>query len=361
MRGRVTAVVGAQYGSEGKGAVIQHLAQEYKIHVRTGGPNAGHTIYYNGEEFKMQVIPCGWINQQAELVIGVGALVDVHQLEKELTWIKKFDPYVGKRIYIDENAGYLDPAFKDAEGGVDGEIHNRIGSTGKGVGAARVGRISRDPEEFLLMKHAKDHGLLSPEVSRLLHHDTAKLLHHAVSQGDWVLLEGAQGSGLSLLHGPWPYVTSTDTNAAQMLADCGLPPNALTDCILVARTYPIRVAGNSGPLEDEITWNEISRRVGRKVEERTTVTNKIRRIGKWDSKLFIKAVRLNGPTEIALTFLDYLYPKDTGKVTMDNLSRESQEFIDFVETLSAPARVRYIGTGPGEDGPVCIIDRGHVS
>jgi adenylosuccinate synthase len=146
-----------------------------------------------------------------------------------------------------------------------------------------------------------------------------------------------------------------------MLADCGLPPSAMTDCILVARTYPIRVAGNSGPLEEELTWAEISKRTGKKVEERTTVTNKIRRIGRWDSKLFIKAVRLNGPTEVAITFMDYLYPRDTGKVVMDDLSKAAQEFIDFIETLSAPARVRYIGTGPGPDGPVCMIDRGHVA
>lgn len=354
-KGRVTAVVGAQYGSEGKGAIVQHLAQQYNVHVRTGGPNAGHTIYYNDKEFKMQVIPCGWINLHSNLIIGPGALVNVDQLKKELEWIRPFDPMIESRIYIDANAGYLNNEYAVMEGGVDGEIHERIGSTGKGVGIAREMRLRRDPEVFKLMKDVDD---LDVRIKKMLHYDTTRLLHNSVINGDWVLLEGAQGSGLSLIHGPWPYVTSSDTNAAQMLADCGLPPAALTDCILVARTHPIRVAGNSGPLIDEVDWNHISARVGRKVEERTTVTNKVRRIGKWDSSLFIKAVRLNAPTEIALTFMDYLYPDDMGKTIVDELSRESMDFIEFVETLSAPARVRYIATGPGDYEKVCVIDRG---
>lgn len=356
MKGRVTAVVGAQYGSEGKGAIVQHLAQQYGVHIRTGGPNAGHTIYYDGNEFKMQVIPCGWINLASILVIGPGALVDIGQLQKEIEWIKPFDRFIESRIFIDANAGYLDKEYMMMEGGVGGDLHQRIGSTGKGVGIAREFRLRRDPDVFKLMKDVD----LPPRIKTMLHYDTTKLLHNRVLTGDWVLLEGAQGAGLSLIHGPWPFVTSSDTNAAQMLADCGLPPAFLTDVILVARTFPIRVAGNSGPLIDEVDWDFISKRVGRKIEERTTVTNKVRRIGKWDSSLFLKAVRLNAPTEVALTFMDYLYPEDMGKTVIDDLTKESMDFIEFVETLSAPAKVRYIATGPSPDSEekVCVIDRG---
>lgn len=355
MRGEVTAIVGAQYGSEGKGAIVQSMARQYNVHVRTGGPNAGHTIYYQGKEFKMQVIPCGWINLDAQLVIGIGALVDIEQLQKEVKWIKPYDPLIESRIFIDAKAGHLSPVFKNAEGGTSGAIHQRIGSTGKGVGAARGARMERDNVGFDLLENAD----LPNNVRSMLHHDTSKLLHRCMSDGDWILLEGAQGAGLSLIHGTWPYVTSADTNAAQMLADSGLPPKCLTSCILVARTYPIRVAGNSGPLNEEVDWDYMSERIGEKVEERTTVTNKVRRIGKWDSDLFIRAVRLNQPTSIALTFMDYLYPENVGIVDFADLSPGALEFIDFVETLAAPAPVRFVGTGPMKgEADIGMIDRG---
>lgn len=355
MRGEVTAVVGAQYGSEGKGAVVQSLAKDYNVHVRTGGPNAGHTIYYGGKEYKMQVIPCGWINLDAKLVIGPGALVDVGQLEKEIKWILPHDPCIRDRIFIDARAGFLDPRFMEEEGGINGEIHQRIGSTGKGVGAAREARMRRDTNNFQLMNSAD----LSANVKKMLHWDTSKLLNGFIMDGDWTLLEGAQGAGLSLIHGPWPYVTSSDTNASQMLADCGLAPSMMTSCVLVARTFPIRVAGNSGPLKEEVNWHHMSERIGKNVIEKTTVTNKVRRIGKWDSDLFIKAVELNRPTTVAITFMDYLYPKCEGMTDYDKLPMEAIEFVEFVENLAAPARVRFIGTGfSNEKKSISIIDRG---
>ena len=155
MKGRVTAVVGAQYGSEGKGAVVQHIAKEYPIHVRTGGPNAGHTIHYDNVEYAMQVIPCGWINPDAKLVIGPGALVDIEQLREEIRWIEPHFPDIKRRLYIDTRAGHLAPRFMEQEGGTNGILHERIGSTGKGVGAAREARMRRNDLEFELMVEAR--------------------------------------------------------------------------------------------------------------------------------------------------------------------------------------------------------------
>src|SRR5690606_33841335 len=349
-RGRVLAVVGAQYGSEGKGVIVNHIANRYQVHVRVGGPNAGHSFVHKGRVWKMQVIPCGWTNPNAVLVLGRGMLVNPETLARELREIEKVDPTIHDRLVIDGQAGVLDPAFEREEGGTAGELHQRIGSTGKGVGAARIARIQRDPSRFKLMKDvARQYGL-----ERYIVEDTPRYLQDRMAKGDNILLEGTQGSGLSLIHGPWPYVTSHDTNAAQLAADAGVPPMLVTRVLLVARTYPIRVAGNSGPLKNELTWEEVSRRVGKQVMERTTVTNKIRRVGEWDEELLDNAITLNRPTSVAITFIDYLSPQDEGKTQWEDLSDTAKQFVRYVESRFR-TRVSLIGTG----GPNWnIVDRG---
>lgn len=157
-----------------------------------------------------------------------------------------------------------------------------------------------------------------------------------------------------MIHGKWPYVTSNGTNAAQMAADAGVPPQFVTQTLLVCRTYPIRVAGNSGDLKDETTWDELSKLVGEQIEEKTTVTKKVRRVGRWDESLIDDAVVLNAPTSIAITFLDYISPEDKGKTSYDELSSTGRSFIEYVETRFN-TRVALIGTG-GDGWKV--IDRG---
>ena len=350
-KSHVLAVVGAQYGSEGKGVIVNYLANRYHVHVRTGGPNAGHSFIHKGRVWKMQVIPCGWTNPEAILVLGRGMLVNPEILLRELEAIRGVDPTIDDRLIIDTQAGILDRSFHEEEGGTEGELHQRIGSTGEGVGAARIARIRRDPSRFKLAKDiADEYGL-----RRYLRENTPKLLQQYLKGGQNILLEGTQGSGLSLIHGPWPYVTSHDTNAAQLAADAGIPPMLVTRVLLVVRTYPIRVAGNSGPLKNELTWEEISRRVGKQVVERTTVTNKVRRIGEWDEELLDNAITLNRPTSIAITFMDYLSPQDEGKTQWGDLSSDTaKRFIRYVESRFR-VQVSLIGTG----GPNWnIVDRG---
>lgn len=334
-------MVGGQYGSEGKGVIVNKIANDYDVHVRTGGPNAGHSFYYNGQPRKMQAIPCGWTNPSAMLVIGRGALVNPEILNSELEWLEKEDPNIRSRLLIDYHAGVLDPSFHVEEGGIHGEIHERIGSTGEGVGAARMARMARNPKNFSLMADvAADWGLTNQLA------DTVSVLNGWVSKDKVnVLLEGTQGSGLSLIHGPWPFVTSSDTNAAQLAADAGIPPHWVSDVLLVVRAYPIRVAGNSGPLENELSWGEMSSRVGRPVQERTTVTKLIRRVGEWDDDLFKRSVMLNAPTDVALTFADYISPKDEGLTSWDAVSRETKDFVGKVETMTNGVKIRYVGTG----------------
>lgn len=339
-RGNLCVLVGGQYGSEGKGAIARHLADCYDVHVRVGSPNAGHTFYWGGAKHVMQSIPCGWINPNAKIVIGRGALLNHTMLMREIVHIMTYYPNFLNRLYIDAHAGVLDERFHEQEGGVDGEMHRRIGSTGEGVGPARIARLERDPEKFRLFKDvAEEWGL-----SKCCTDDTPRLIAKWQDHGNSVLVEGTQGSGLSLLHSHWPYCTSIDTNAAGIISEVGIAPSRVTDVLMVCRTFPIRVAGNSGPMRDEISWDYLSKQIGHTVEERTTVTKKVRRVAKWNDDLFKKSFTLNEPTEIALTFCDYVDPSVFGETDPDRvLTDRIEKFLSEHELTGA---VRYLSTGP---------------
>lgn len=340
-QGKLLCVVGGQYGSEGKGAVVAHIANEYDVHIRIGSPNAGHTFYWNNDKHVMQSIPCGWINPNAKIVIGRGALINMKQLMIELEHIEKYYPNFKDRLFIDAEAGILDEKFHQQEGGVNGEMHKRIGSTGEGVGLARIARIERNTDNFYFFKDiAKEF-----DLDKCVTNDTHKLIAKWQDEGLNILVEGTQGSGLSLLHGHYPYVTSIDTNAAQMLAEVGIAPSRLTDVLLVCRTYPIRVAGNSGYMKNEITWEQLSEKMGKKLEEKTTVTKKVRRIAGWDQELFENSCILNAPTQIALMFADYLDSSLYGETDADKLFA-NKNFNDFITKhfYDKGHSVTYIGT-----------------
>lgn len=341
MKGKLTVLVGGQYGSEGKGAIAAHVANEYDVHVRVGSPNAGHTLYWKGEKHVMQSIPCGWINPKAGVVIGRGALLNMKQFMKELVHIMQYYPDFMDRLYIDPEAGVLDEKFHEQEGGTLGEMHRRIGSTGEGVGPARVARINRDPAQFRQFKNvAEEYGL-----EKCMCKNTPAFIAAAQDCGKNVLIEGTQGSGLSLLHSHWPYCTSIDTNAAGIISEVGIAPYRVTDVLMVVRTYPIRVAGNSGPMNGEITWEELSNRLGKNmVPEKTTVTKKVRRIAEWDDDLFRQAYLLNAPTELALTFADYIDPEIYGTTDPEKL-KNSADFVNFIWSHGLED-VKYVGTGP---------------
>ena len=342
-RGKLAVLVGGQYGSEGKGAVVAHIANDYNVHIRVGSPNAGHTIHWNWEKHVMQSIPCGWINPDAMIIIGRGALINIKQFMKELGHILHYYPDFMDRLFIDEEAGILDEKFHEAEGGTEGEMHRRIGSTGEGVGPARVARINRDLNEFRQFKHvAKELDLVNCMVK-----NTPKMIAEMQDNGENILIEGTQGSGLSLLHSNYPYCTSIDTNVAGIISEVGIAPSRVTDVIMVLRTYPIRVAGNSGPMKNEITWKELSSRMGIElIPEKTTVTKKVRRIAEWDDDLFLQSCILNEPTQYALTFADYIDPS-LYEVDDRNKVMQSKPLKKFLQEHGLDCeKLKYIGTGP---------------
>lgn len=352
-KGKLTVVVGGQYGSEGKGAIVAKIANDYQVHVRVGSPNAGHTIYWQGAKHVMQSIPCGWINPTANIIIGRGALLNMKQLMKEIVHILHYYPNFLDRLHIDSKAGILDEHFFEEEGGVNGEMHKRIGSTGEGVGPARIARLQRDPAKFRLFEDvAEEYGL-----TQCLCDNTPTIIAHRQEIGENVLIEGTQGSGLSLLHSHWPYCTSIDTNAAGIISEVGIAPSRVTDVLMVVRTYPIRVAGNSGPMKNEISWEELSERLGANmVPEKTTVTHKVRRIAEWDDYLFEESAIMNSPTEIALTFADYIDPSLLGCEDPKRVLN-SKSLCNFMEEHNIDGLIKYIGTGPNS---VAVINKDGV-
>lgn len=326
-----TAIVGAQWGSEGKGVVAAAVAQWFKAAVRTGGPNAGHTFVHGGQKHVARGIPCAWINPNADLILGAGAVLDHKLLRQEADEISI---HPNRLIYVDHQAVVVPEGAHEAEA----ELRNRIGSTAEGVGIARRMKIERDAGVATL---AKDYPWEKP--FRLA--QTSRLLAEHLAMGHEVMLEGTQGTSLSLHHGEWPYVTSNDTNAAQMLADAGIAPAHLEHVILVARSYPIRVAGPSGPMGHEIDWSEIP---GAPTPEKTTVTKKQRRIAEWSDDTFARSVMLNAPCGVVLTFADYLDPDLAGETDPD-LVMQSEPVRRLVGGIEYDHRVPVIAAGTGGD------------
>ncbi|HSW37828.1 MAG TPA: adenylosuccinate synthetase [Candidatus Saccharimonadales bacterium] len=339
-RGLLTFVVGLQYGSEGKGSIVNYLSPGVDMAVRTGAANAGHTLFYRGDTYVMRQLPAAWANPQTKLLIGAGAVISPDVLQEEIDRIDRVVP-IRDRLHIDPRAHIITQEQRARE--KLGNLALRIGSTsarsGDGVGAATADKVLR--KESCVT--AKDYKPLSHYLA-----DTAVLVNKALENGHSVLVEGTQGFGLSLDHGHFPYVTSRDVTIGSLAASVGLSPHfCQTQVIGVARTYPIRVAGNSGPFgEDsqEMTWPEIAERAGcsEGLEERTTVTKLVRRVASFSIKEFQRSCMINRPTEITLTFADYL---DWSIHAGAELTQPVYDFIQKLER-SVGIPVTLVNTGP---------------
>lgn len=326
----VDVLVGGGYGSEGKGNIAFHLAPEYDILVRVGGPNAAHKVYPdNGEPYTHFSLPSGTLACDAELVLGPGAVVEPARLLKEI----EDCGVTPDRLSIDPRVMIIEEADQAAEQSLVGAI----GSTASGTGSATARRLLRRDDVRL----AVDVSELQPYVR-----STYDILDAAYAAGKRIMLEGTQGSGLSLFHGHYPFVTSRDTNVAGCLAEAGIPPARVRRTILVVRSYPIRVSGNSGPMSKPIEWEEVERRsglTGLAEKERTSRTGKVRRVGEQEWDLMRRAAVLNAPTDVALTFADYFEGNDDAW-RYEQLTEETLQVIDQIERVTG-ARVSLISTG----------------
>lgn len=334
----VDVLVGGQYGSEGKGQIAAYLSSEYDFLVRVGGPNAGHTVYQEPSPYTFHHLPSGTLGSPAHLILGPGAVIYPPTLLKEIA-----DCHVDcNRLSIDPQAMII----TDEDMKKEKALRDTIASTQKGVGCATARKIiGRSDKDTCLARDIPD---FNPFVR-----ETCPILEEAFREHRHVLLEGTQGTGLSIHHGAYPYVTSRDTTVAGCLAEAGISPSRVRRVIMVCRTYPIRVQSpgggkTSGPLYQQISWKEIHRRSGIPYDkllrcERTSTTNRRRRVGEFDWVLLRKAASLNAPTDVALTFVDYLTIENRNARRFEQLNEETIRFIEEVERVAA-APVSLIST-----------------
>jgi adenylosuccinate synthase len=333
-------VVGGQYGSEGKGKVSAFITRQEDIDicVRCGGPNSGHSfVDENGQTIVLRQLSTGYVNPRTRLLIPAGAQIDPLVLRQEI----KSLGLPPERIGIDRNAFVIEERDREEEQRL--HLRERLSSTLCGVGAAQARRVLRS-ENARLAKHAIEHSWLREYVT-----DVSEEVNAALDRDKKVLVEGTQGFGLSIYHSEhYPKTTSRDTTAAGFLSEVGVSPRLVTQIVVVFRTFPIRVAGEqAGPLKEEITWDQLQRESGypHSIEERTTVTKKVRRIARFDFDLAKKAVNINRPTKIALNGLDYLDYRNWGVRTYDALSNRSLAFLNLLKTqVGMP--IDYVGVGP---------------
>jgi adenylosuccinate synthase len=338
----VTVVVGGQFGSEGKGKLVAHLARTAPTPVavvRCGGTNSGHTVEYQGRPYPFRQLPSATVAEGVPLFLSAGMVIDPALLSKELD-----DLGVDRsRIHIDRNAVVVDKV--DLKRERRSRLRARVGSTLSGTGSATARKVLRDPSQSRMSEVSEFRDVVTDVSSRL---------NALIDEGWQVIVEGTQGIGLSLHHSPhFPFATSRDTSASAFLSEAGLSPLLVTDILLVLRTFPIRVAGNSGPLPGEITWQEVARRSGSSepLSEITTVTGKVRRVAEFDWDQALRATRLSRPTGLVIHGLDYLDFNDRRIREPVELSSLSKQFVAEVESrLSVPVVLGF--TGPGESDVV---------
>jgi adenylosuccinate synthase len=339
----VAVVIGGQYGGEGKGKIVAHLAKKDNpdFVVRCGGPNSGHTVYLKDQVFRLRLLPAGFVNPQPRLLLAAGSIVNLKLLlsEIEATGIDRH------RVGIDRNAAIITDEDERKESQLG--LRDRIGSTLSGTGIGVVKRALRDGT----IKLASDIPEALPFIT-----DVSAEINAGIDESKSCIVEGTQGFGLSLYHTScYPYATSRDTTASAFLSEVGLSPMKVDSIIMAIRTFPIRVEGKSGPLKNEITWEELQKRSGYPypIGEYSTVTNRLRRIAAFDMELVRRATMVNRPVELALHGADYLDFANKGILDYDFLTTETKKLITNLENeLATP--VTFIGTGPEQTE---IVDR----
>jgi adenylosuccinate synthase len=317
--------VGGFYGDEGKGKIIAYLAKKDSpaIAVRGGvGPNAGHTFTFEGKEHKVRMLPSAALNPTTRLLIGAGVLVNPQIFMKEVAMFQ-----AGDRTFVDAQCGIIDQAHIDMDRG-EGHLKSKVGTTGTGTGPANADRAMRT------LRLARD----VPELSLYIE-DISNSVNYAIENNEKVIVEGTQGTYLSLFHGGYPYVTSKDVTASGICSDVGIGPKKVDEVLVVFKAYVTRVGG--GPLQNELSEEEAKKRGWL---EFGSVTGRQRRASPFDMDLAKKAIRLNSGTQLAVTKLDVLYPQCAGVKEYTKLPSEARKFIENIEGETG-LKVTLIGTG----------------
>ena len=338
------AVIGAQWGDEGKGKIVDWLSNRADVVVRfQGGHNAGHTLVVGDQVYKLSLLPSGVVQGKLS-IIGPGVVVDPHALLDEIARVSGQGVRITPELLaLADNASLILPMHRDLDGAREAQAGAaKIGTTGRGIGPAyedkvgrraiRVGDLAdRQALETKIARLQAHHGALRrglglPEVDpdallaellelapRILPYaqPTWRVLGEAARAGRRILFEGAQGALLDVDHGTYPYVTSSNTVAGQAAAGSGMGPRGVGYVLGIVKAYTTRVG--EGPFPTELQ-DEVGRRLGERGREFGTVTGRARRCGWFDAVLVRQSLAVNGAHGVALTKLDVLDGFDALKV-----------------------------------------------
>jgi adenylosuccinate synthase len=331
------AVVGGQWGDEGKGKVVDLLAPRFSIVARyQGGPNAGHTVVFDGQRFALHHIPSGIFHEGVQSVIGPGMLIDPDRLLEEIEGLTSRGIPVAQRLAISTRAHVILPLHREIDGAIEKTWgRGAIGTTKRGIGPAYAAKAQRwglricDLADGDAVRERFDR-LVASGFGSWLHHlgldtpsstqivdlaarwwealsgmcaDTTAILHEALGRGRSILFEGAQGALLDIDHGTYPFVTSSSTTTAGIAPGLGVPPRAIDAAVGVFKAYLTRVGSGPFPTEIEGDLADSLREAG---GEFGTTTGRPRRCGWFDAVAARFAVDINGLDEIALTKFDVL-------------------------------------------------------
>jgi adenylosuccinate synthase len=343
---KTVAIVGSQWGDEGKGKVIDYLATQADVVVRgQGGNNAGHTLVVGSKKFALRLIPSGVLNPNTVNVIGNGIVFDPKGFLEEIEMLKK-DDIDTSNIKISDRAHVVFPYHKELDGlAEEARGDNKIGTTKKGIGPCYMDKTERSGIRICdLMDKDIFEKKLRPQVeakNKIVRNiygksedlfdfdtiyneylgyadqirnyvtDTSVVVYDAIKAGKKVLFEGAQGTLLDLDLGTYPYVTSSHPTSGGFAIGAGVGPNMIKDVVGIVKAYTTRVG--EGPFVTELD-NEIGERIRVQGNEFGTVTGRSRRCGWFDAVIVRYATRVNGLTSISLMLLDVLTGFDTIKI-----------------------------------------------
>jgi adenylosuccinate synthase len=373
-----TVVIGAQWGDEGKGKIVDLLAQQADAVARfQGGANAGHTVKAKGREFVLHLLPSGIVHPKKMCFIGNGVVLDPQSLMEEIAQVKSQGIKVEGRLKISPLCNLTMPYHKMLDKARESKGTGTIGTTGRGIGPSYIDKVGRmgiragdlllfdvfaeklkanlEEKNFLLKnyykvpaasydaildeyrKYAK---LLKPYLA-----DVSLLLNQMIASGKKVLFEGAQGTFLDIDFGTYPFVTSSSTVSGGTCTGLGVGPSAVGSVLLVAKAYTTRVGNGPFPTEfDPAMADFIRKKAG---DEYGRTTGRPRRCGWFDAVMVKRAVQVNGADQLAITKLDVL---DGMKEIMVAVTYENKTAYPWTTDELSCSRVKYL-TLPGWDKP----------
>jgi adenylosuccinate synthase len=336
-RGKTAVIVGAQWGDEGKGKIVDVLSENFSVVARyAGGHNAGHTVIINGKKFILQLVPCGVLRAGCRSVIGNGVVLDPLAFLKEVGALRGTGVKVDGHLFVSNRAHVILPYHRMIEMAAEnapGRV--KIGTTSRGIGPAyedKMGRRGLRVADLLDLKLLKKHIENAVREKNMIAHalfnsepldadkmyteyaqaaervapfvsDTAVLLNQALAGGESILFEGAQGTMLDIDHGTYPFVTSSSATSGGAVIGTGVAPTAITSVIGITKAYCTRVGEGPFPSEDKGPAGENLRKRG---NEYGAVTGRPRRTGWLDLPLLRYSNMINGTSWLVVTKLDVL-------------------------------------------------------